>query len=299
MNILVTGGTGFIGSALIPILQKSGHYVKNLSRNPQTDTSVPTYEWDLEKNYIDPEAIKDTEVIIHLAGENVTNKRWSTAVKEQILDSRVKSSQLLFSAFEKEGVIPKQIISASGVNIYDYTEVPVSEHHKQGDDFLAQVTKAWEKEVYKFSTKGTEVTMLRLGLVLDKSGGGLKKIEAPIKKYVGAALGNGKQKMSWIHIKDLIRIIEFCMENSLQGPFNAVAPQVVTNKELIKSIASHLKKPIILPNVPGFIIKLIFGEMGTMLLQGNHVSCEKIMKKGFLYDYPYLHVALEDLYESE
>ena len=297
-KVLITGGSGLIGSRLTTLLQQRGYQVALLSRNPEEkDKAVKIYKWDLSNNYIDPEALSGTKYIVHLAGAGVADEAWTGERKNTILKSRTETVDLLYEALTKTGEKPDAFISASGIGIYGaYAGSTLkTEESTHGTDFLAEVSKAWESAADKVKTLGIREVKLRIGIVLSTDGGALKELIKPIKLGAGAPLGSGEQMMSWIHIDDLCRMIIFCMENKLEGPFNAVAPQPVSNKEFTQTAAKAVGMPLILPKVPAFAMKLLLGERASMVLGGANVSAQKIVKEGFSFSYPDLDTALNSL----
>ncbi len=296
-RILITGGTGLVGTRLSELLQARGYEISHLSRNP-TNENYPSFHWDVKKQLIDPEAIKKAEAIIHLAGANVAGKRWSDGWKQEIYDSRIDSTRLLLEAIKQHNPKLQHFISASAIGYYgwDTGEVLVYEDTARGDGFLADVVVDWEKEVRKFEELDIKQACLRVGVVLSDKGGALAEMAKPIKMWAGAPLGSGKQYMSWIHIDDLCQQFIYVLENGLEGPYNGVSPEPVTNALFTKKLAKELGKPLWLPNVPSFILKLIMGEMTSVLVGGNKVSSKKIERTGFKFQYPLLDSALKALY---
>ncbi|MDN5216536.1 TIGR01777 family oxidoreductase [Fulvivirgaceae bacterium BMA12] len=297
-KILITGGTGLIGRKLTQLLLESGYQVAHVSRSKNTSTNPPTFAWDLNENYLDPEALNGVEAIINLAGASVADKKWSESYKKVILESRVKSTNLLFERLQKADHQVKVFLSASAVGIYpdDRGNQVFYEDGPHATNFLAEVTGAWEQEVDKIATLGIRTVKFRIGVVLSKSGGALSKMLLPIKLGLGAPLGSGQQYMSWIHELDLCRMFVFALENeNLKGVYNAVSPEAKTNDEFSKAIAKSLNKPYFLPNIPGFLIKLMMGEMAGMVLGGNNVSCKKIQNAGFQFKFGKLNAALGEL----
>ena len=287
MKILVTGGTGLIGSNLCNLLKSKGHTVSILSRSKTKKANV--FYWNIEESYIDKEAIINTDYIIHLAGAGIADKRWTNARKKVLIDSRVKSTNLLFQKVTALNPTLKGFISASGVGYYGAltSEKIFNENDAPYNDFLSEICIHWEKEATKFNSLNIRTVILRTGVVFSKQGGALEKIIKPVKFNVGAALGTGKQYMPWIAIEDLCNMYVAAIENkALNGIYNAVAPEHITNKELTKSISKTLKKPLWLPNVPSFILKIMLGELAVILLEGSRVSCEKIKNTGFNFKYP-------------
>jgi uncharacterized protein (TIGR01777 family) len=293
-QILITGGSGLIGGKITQLLQEKGYDVAWMGRSAHAEQK--TFLWNVEKQEIDAEAIEWADAIIHLAGAGVAEKRWTEERKKQILESRTQSTRLLFSALEKAENRPITLISASAVGYYgmDTGTALLDESSAPGGDFLAEVVKAWENEVKKIEQLEVRTVMLRTGIVLDPKGGALPEM---LKPPVAAPLGSGDQWMSWIHIEDLARMFVFALEKTtLQGPYNAVGPNPATNQQLTKEAAYATGKTYIGMGVPGFVLKLILGEMAGMVLGGNRVSCQKIQKAGFQFEHYELAAALKDLY---
>lgn len=293
-SILVTGGTGFIGSALSDLLRTKGHTVLILSR---TKTDKPnTFYWNLQERYIDPEAILKADYIIHLAGEGIADKRWTPQRKKDLINSRVETANILFEKVKELNPNLKGFISASGIGYYGATtsEKIYEENDASGNDFISEICKVWEKASLQFNAINIRTVILRTGVVLAKEGGALEKLSQPIKLGVGAALGSGKQFIPWIHLEDLCNMYVEAIENrEFKGIYNAVAPEHVTNKSLTKMIAKNLKKPLWLPNIPAFVMKLILGKMAVIILEGSQISSEKILATGFKFKFPTLNEALD------
>jgi uncharacterized protein (TIGR01777 family) len=297
-TILITGGTGLVGTRLTELLQAKNYNVRYLSRSSGTKNGIQSFVWDMAKGTIDEKAFDGVDGIIHLAGAGVADKKWTDARKKEILESRTKSTQLLKSTLEKIDHQVKNFISASAIGYYgwDTGGVWVKEESRFGDDFLATVTKAWESEVSEIEKLNIRVAKLRIGIVFSEKGAALYELAKPIKMGLGAPLGKGDQFMSWIHIDDLCGMFIFALENeSVEGVFNAVAPNPATNKEITKLVAKTLKKPCFLPNVPAFILKLILGKRAAMVLGGSRVSSEKMQSLDFKFKFPELQEALKDL----
>lgn len=299
MTVLITGATGLVGQELVNLLLQNGHNVHYLSTSKSklvTNTNYKGFYWNPKKAEIDTNALTDVEVIIHLAGANVA-KKWTTAYKEEIIESRVLSTQLLYQTLQKNSHQVKQIISASAVGIYPDSLTDI--YHETDLDidvsFLGNVVKQWENEVSQFEKLEIIVSKIRIGIVLAKNGGALQEMAKPIKYGVGAAFGSGEQYQSWIHVQDLVAIFQFVMENQLAGVYNGVAPYPVTNSELTKAIAKTLGKPLFLPNIPKFVMKLILGEMHQILFSSQHVSCRKLLDENFQFKFASLDKALNDL----
>ncbi|TRX50909.1 TIGR01777 family protein [Fulvivirga sp. M361] len=297
-TVLITGGTGLVGSRLTELLKEKGYNVRFMTRNPKKSSDIALFGWDVGQGTIDESALENVDYIMHLAGAGVADKPWSKERKKEIRDSRTKSTQLLKDTLEKNAHQVKAFISASAIGYYGWDSGGVwkKEDSRFGDDFLATVTKVWEAEVDEIDKLGIRTVKLRIGVVLSEKGGALKEITKPIKWGVGAPLGPGDQYMSWIHLDDLCNMFIYAMENeNTTGIYNAVAPNPVTNKELSKLSAKMLNKPFFLPNVPGFVLKLILGEMASMILGGSRVSPEKIQQAGFRFDFTEIKPALQNL----
>lgn len=299
-KVLITGGSGLVGTVLTSLLQENGYEVAHLSRTPDSSGSVKVYGWDIKKGEIDKEALKSTFAVIHLAGAGIAEKRWTASRKKTIVDSRVNSADLLMKACTETGEWPEVYLSASGINYYG---ADTSSHiHKETDapasSFIGECCVQWEAAAGQFDSQ-CRVAMLRTGIVLSESGGALPKIAAPIKFGFGAPLGSGDQWVPYIHIEDLCRMYLFALENSeVKGPYNAVNGDHITNRDLTRAIARKLDKPLWLPAVPAFALKLVLGEMSELLLEGSRASAWKIENAGFEFTFPKLNEALGAIYSK-
>lgn len=296
MNVvLITGGSGTIGRKLTDRLLASGYEVRVLSRNREAASEVKTFYWNVERRELDEAALDGVHSIIHLAGAGVADKRWTRRRKAEIIKSRVDSSQLLWSASQKKGLKLDSFISASAIGIYgDRGTAEMNEESLAGTDFLAHVVKEWEASVEPFS-RISRMVRIRIGIVLSNEGGALPQMIRPVKLGVGASLGSGDQVMSWIHEDDLVSIFQFALEHPISGVYNATAPNPVTNLAFTKALGQKLGRPIFLPPVPAFVLKLALGEMAAMVLSGSRVSSKKLIDKGFNFQYSTLTEALGDL----
>ena len=284
MNILITGGRGLVGSELTKLLLSEGYKVRHLSRSKRLIENIEVFEWDIEKGYIDQSAVENLDVIIHLAGESVADKKWSPKQKKKIISSRRDSAKLLFDAVSKMERKPSVFISASGVGYYgiDTKEELMTENSEKGDGFLSDVVEEWEKGADEFASLGIRTVKFRIGVVLAENGGALPKMALPVKLCIGSPLGTGKQQVSWIHINDLVGLINYAIHNeTIKEVYNAVSSNPVTNSEMTRSIAKALGKPLFMPNVPSFVLKMLLGEMSTIVTGGNKVSNQKIKSSGF------------------
>jgi len=295
-NVLISGGSGMIGKKLSALLKGEGYEVAILSRSGNNDGN--SFRWDIKNNSMDDQALEFADHIIHLAGAGIADKKWSSKRKKEIMDSRVESSKLLFHKLQSHEHRVRTFISASAVGIYgnERKDELLNEESLAGNDFLAQVTKEWESAVIPIADLGIRTTLIRIGVVLSPDGGALSKLVLPIKWGAGAPLGSGQQYMSWVHHADLANIFLFVLKNeTLDGIFNAVAPNPVTNREITRAIAKVLNRLLFLPNVPAIVLKLMLGEMATIVLGGNRVSSSKIENVGFSFKYPEISAALDDM----
>ena len=296
MKILISGATGLVAKHLIPVLEAKGHSFVRLvrGRTPAADEIA----WDSEKGFSDEEAAKleGIDAVIHLAGDNVASENWSDGKKRRIRDSRVVGTRVLVDALSKRSAKPKLLISASAIGFYgNRGDEVLTEESAPGSGFFPEICSEWESEALRAREFGVRVVMPRIGIVLAPDGGALEKMLTPFKFGIGGRLGAGTQWMSWIAIDDLVGLIVFALENeTVSGPFNATAPNPVTNSDFTKTFGHVLNRPTVLP-VPEFAIKLLFGEMGeTLLLQGNRVIPEKAVTAGYQFKFPDLEDALRE-----
>ena len=299
MTVLITGATGLVGQELVSLLLQNGFTVHYLSTSKSKLVSQNNYKgfyWNPKTSEIDLNALTDVEVIVHLAGASVA-KKWTPSYKQEIIESRVLSTRLLYKTLQKNLHQVKQIVSASAIGIYpnDLNYIYHETDNKVDNSFLGNVVQQWEEEVNQFEKLHIKVAKIRIGIVLAKNGGALQEMAKPIKIGVGAAFGSGEQYQSWIHIQDLVGIFQFVIQNQLSGVFNGVAPYPVTNAELTKAIAKTLGKPLFLPNIPQFVMKLILGEMYQILFSSQHVSCRKLLDLKYQFKFASLDKALNDL----
>lgn len=297
-RILITGGSGLVGQQLTNKLFEQGYQVGWLTRSAKEIEQVDTYMWDIDKGEIDTNAVASADYIIHLAGEGIADKRWNKNQKSKILDSRVESARLLKQAIVDTGHKPKAFISASGIGYYGYDNggVWLKENSRFGDDFVAKVVKEWESAADEIGSLGIRTVKLRTGIVLSEKGGALSKMIPPVKWGVGAPLGSGDQYMSWIHIDDMCDMyIKAIQNNEMSGVYNAVTEHPVTNDEFSRTLAKVLGKPYFMPAVPAFVLKLMLGEMASLVLGSGRISAEKVMSSGFQFSHTDLHEALSDL----
>lgn len=297
-HILLTGGTGLIGKHLTHLLLGQGYGVSYLSRGKGKDARLKTYQWDIAKGKIDEACIDGVDIIVHLAGTNVAGKRWTDARKKDILESRTRSIALIYDLLRRKKHNVQAVISASGTGYYgDRDDQLLTEDSTPGNDFLAEVSKEWEAEVDKGADLGLRIVKFRTGVVLDKRGGALPQLAAPVKWCIGSPLGNGRQWVPWIHWHDVVKLYFYAiMHSKLAGVYNMAAPNPVTNKQFVQAVAKQLHRPLWAPNVPAFMIKLLFGEMGAMVLGSTKVSPQKVIDHGFKFDLPLIEDALKEIY---
>ncbi|MFT4878412.1 MAG: hypothetical protein ACI9LS_000562 [Flavobacteriales bacterium] len=295
MNVIITGGSGLIGSALSKALVHKGHEVVILTRNAAKKSSKKgiTYaEWNPSKLQIDQSAVDACDAIINLAGANVA-QRWTNSAKKEILNSRILSTRTVVEALEK--TVSKTLINASAIGIYPFGSDTSDEGTAPGDGFLQEVVKAWEEEGQK--AKNSRLAFVRIGIVLSKDGGALEKLIPLFKLGLGSAVGSGKQWQSWIHIDDLVSLFIHILENpEIQGVFNGVSPNPVTNHYFSKKLAQSMNKPFWAPKVPRFILKLVLGEMSQIILNSQKVVSKEHAKINFDLKHSHINDAFNELF---
>lgn len=298
MKVLITGATGLIGKEIVKRCHEdniSVHYLTTSKEKLKSDANYKGFYWNPKDNVIDVDCFNGVDAIINLAGASIS-KRWTDSYKKTLIESRTQSLQCLKDALS--GVQDhhiKQIVSASAVGFYpdSFTKYYEESCSKVSPTFLGEVVAIWEKAVDEFSELGLFVSKVRIGLVLDDQEGALPQIAKPIKLGVGAAFGSGDQWQSWIHVYDLSRIFVFIIQNELDGVYNGVAPNPITNAELTKAVAKTLHKPLILPNIPEFVMKIALGEMHILLYESQRVSSKKVQDAGFGFTYSNIQPALD------
>ena len=299
MRILIAGATGLIGSEVVRKCHEANigvHYLTTRPEKIENKNNYKGYLWNPAKDEIDEKAFDGVSVIINLAGATIS-KRWTKSYKKEILESRVATAGSMYRCLKNIEHQVNHYISASGVSIYpDSKTMLYSEDSEAVDDtFLAEVVVAWEAAADQFSTLGIDVAKLRTGVVLDSEEGALSQMVKPIQWNMGAPLGDGEQWLSWIHIKDIAAMYVFAVQAQLEGVYNAVSPNPVTNKKITQEIASKLNKPLWLPHVPSFMLKFVMGEMATLALDGQLVSSAKVQEQGFTFSFTNVAQALDDL----
>lgn len=299
MNILITGATGLIGKKMVTLLKKDNHIIHYLSTSKSKIEHTSNYKgfyWNPGKGEIDLAAFEDVSVIIHLAGASVS-KKWTKAYKNEIIQSRVQTANLLLNTLKAHSNKVKQFVAASAIGIYpdDLIAIYHEDDSKIDDSFLGEVTQLWEESTNLFKSLPLLVSTIRIGVVLAKESGALVEMTKPIKYGFGAVLASGKQYVSWIHIDDLVAIFKYVIDHNLEGIYNAVSPYPTTNEELTKAIAKTIHKPLFLPNVPKFMLRFLLGEMHQIVTSSQHVSSRKILDSGFQFQFASLSKSLQNL----
>jgi uncharacterized protein (TIGR01777 family) len=298
-TVIITGGSGLIGKQLCRKLKEAGYNVALLSRKSSHNIDFAAFSWDPEKNEIDQNAISSADYIIHLAGAGIGDKRWTKKRRKIISDSRIKTGELIFKEVQKSGKKLKAFISASGIGYYGTitSDKIFTETDQPANDFLGEICLKWEQMADRFEESGIRTVKIRTGVVLSGSGGALGRIIPIVRMGIGSPLGSGKQYMPWIHIEDLCNIYVKAIEDkSLKGPYNAVSPEHIINKDLMRALTKVLRKPFFFPAVPSLTIKILFGKMSGILLDGSRVSADKIISAGYNFEFPDLESALENLF---
>lgn len=302
-TILVTGGTGLIGKTLVPFLQQKGYRIIILTRNAKgkaASENLSYAEWDIKKQTIDIAALQQSDFIIHLAGAGVMDERWSDKYKKEIVDSRVKSSELLVKNLSENTNEVKAIVCASAIGWYG-EDVQKGKAFTEDDpaatDFLGETCRLWEESISAAEKLNIRVVNIRTGIVLDKNGGALAEFTKPVKFGMATILGSGTQIVSWIHIKDHCRILLQAIEHSnMTGSYNSVAPEPVSNRVLVTTVAKILKGSLYVGvPVPSFFLKLFLGQRSIEILKSCTVSCTKIKNTGYSFIFPGIKAALNDL----
>ena len=296
-TVLIAGGSGLIGSRLSQLLREQGDDVLHLSRRHRPDAPYSTYRWDPGDSYIDDEAILRADYVVNLAGAGIADKPWTKARKRLIIDSRVDSTHLLLSAFERLQHFPKAYLSSAAIGYYgDRNNEWLNESSAPGQGFLAESCMVWEEVIDEVAQAGIRTVAVRVGIVLSTRGGAMEKMLLPFHFRLGTYFGDGSQWYSWIHIDDLCRIFIKAMEDDgMQGVYNGVAPNPATNKELTLAMKDVLGKPALAVPAPALALRLAMGEMADVVLSSARVRSKKIEAAGFEYAFPTLGKALPDL----
>lgn len=296
MKILMTGGTGFVGTQLTSRLTQDGHELTILSRSAKRSGEVPRgisyLQGDPTQKGPWQEAIKTHDGVINLAGASIFAK-WTEEHKRAIRESRVSTTRNIVEGIPSHPQKPFSLFSTSAVGYYGFCgDEELTEDSPSGNDFLAQIAKEWEDEALKAKEKGARVIITRFGIVMGEKGGALSQMIPLFKKYIGGPIGSGKQWFSWVHIKDLSEAFAFLMKHpEISGPVNVCAPNPVRNKDLAKALGKVLHRPSFMP-APGFMVKLVLGEFGSVILEGQRVIPKRLLESGFAFQYPDIEKAL-------
>ena len=298
-RVLITGGSGSVGTRLSQLLLDNGYEVAHLSRSKTNLPNIQTYLWNVEQNQIDGKCLDGVDIIVHLAGAGIADSRWTEERKKTIIDSRTKSIQLVYQLLKSNPHQVKTVVSASASGYYsERGDNLMKETDSPNTDFLGECSVLWENAVDEAKDLGIRVVKFRTGVILEKNAGALPKIAAPIKFGFGSPLGDGKQWTSWIYIDDVAEMyLKGIEDETMQGAYNMSTPNPITNKELTVAIAQKLNKPLWLPNVPAFLLKLAFGEMSAVVLGSTKMNVEKIEQTGFKFKFPTIKSALNQIYE--
>lgn len=296
-HILITGGTGLLGKILTKELQNQGHHVSILSRSPEKVKGVKAFYWDVEKQEIDEQCLDGIDTVIHLAGEGIADKKWTFKRKQEIIDSRVISIQLIYQLMSKNQNRVKAVVSASAVGFYgDRADEILTEESNKGTGFLSDACHFWEEAVDQGQQFEIRIVKLRIGLLLTSKGGVLAPFKLMVNTFTAMNFGNGRQWFPWIHADDLVGMFAWAVnDDKITGVFNATAPTPVTNSVFTKTLAKVLKKPFWPFQIPVFMLKMILGERKELLLMSNKTDSKKIQQAGYVFKFVDLKKALEDI----
>ena len=300
MRILITGGSGLIGRALSANLARDGNEIIILSRQPERIVGLPmgvsARWWDSHTTEGWSSLVDGTDAIINLAGENISSGRWSDERKHAILKSRSSAGQAVVQAVRAAARKPRIVIQASGIGYYGpYGDEEITEETPPGHDFLAQLAANWESSTASLESLGVRRAIIRTGVVLSIEGGALPRMLLPFRFFAGGRLGSGRQWFPWIHIADEVGAIRFLIENeTANGPFNLTAPVPLNNAEFSRLLGQQLRRPALMP-IPAFALRLLFGEMATVLLDGQRAIPRRLIQLGFTFQFPEAELALRDL----
>jgi len=303
MKLLVTGATGLIGKNIMAKAKEKNipiHFLSTQKNKLKDSDGVKGFYWNPSRGEIDGRCFEGVDTLIHLAGASIS-KSWNSKNKKEILDSRVDTSRLLRKEMVLQNIKMNSILCASAIGIYPNSfELSFDENSEvEQKNFLQQVTIAWEKESAAMESFTAHLSILRIGLVLAKGEGLLSQLTLPFKLFSGTAFASGKQWQSWIHIEDLSELFMTAVVQNWEGTFNAVAPHPVSQRTMMKAIGKVLRRPVFLPNIPGFLIKKVMGERSILILGSQKVSANLILSKGFSFQFPFLPEALENIFKKK
>jgi uncharacterized protein (TIGR01777 family) len=299
MKILITGATGLVGKNLIKKLLYKSYKINFLTTQKNKIESIEGcigFYWNPYKGIIDLNAFYGVTHIINLAGESIS-KPWTKKYKIKLIQSRVLSSQIIYNSLVDLNHKVDCIISASAIGYYPGSEDLIFKESNiyKPDNFLQKIVNKWENSTNELEIHSKRLVTLRIGLVLSDKGGFLSKLVSPIKFGVGSSFGSGRQSQSWIHIEDLSNLILHSIDNNLNGVFNAVSPNPISQSELVKCLGKRLKRPVFLPNIPAIIVKIILGERSQLLLDSHNISSDKLIDSGFKFNFEKFDKAIADL----
>jgi uncharacterized protein (TIGR01777 family) len=298
-TVLVAGGSGFIGSRLVERLQAEGHRVRLLTRTPRAEHH---FGWNPADGQIDDEAVRGADVVINLAGAGIAEKRWTPERKKLIISSRVDSARVLGQAFRRLQHLPQVYLAASAIGYYGNSgERLMTENDPPADQgFLSTSTVAWEQATETIAAMGIRTVTLRIGIVLEQSGGALREIIRPLRWGIGAYFGDGQAWYSWIHRDDVCRMFLWAMDTTgAEGIYNAAAPNPVRNRELVRATARAMGRRALLMPAPVFALRVLLGEMADVVLNSTRVSADKVRQEGFSFQFPTLEEALADIFRPK
>ena len=289
-TILITGGSGMIGTRLTEMLKEKEYNVIWLSRERYIKAETPRFRWDYTKGEIDIEALEQADIIVHLAGSSLGDESWTRNKKQKIVESRVLTAKLLLETLQAINKKPEAFISASAVGYYGMhtdDKIYTEEDQPGKNDFLSRTCKKWESSVFSFKDEmDIRTVALRTAFVISKESEAFKKMIFPTRFGLGSSIGKGKQYMNWIHLEDICGLYLKSIEDStMSGIYNASAPQHITNKEFMRTVAKEMKRPFIIPFVPSIFLRLFMGESAGMILEGSRISTEKTLNAGYQFKY--------------
>ena len=297
-SVLITGGSGLIGRNITALFLAEGYSVSHLSRHPQSDGTIKVFEWDPTAGYLNPEVFEGVDYLIHLSGANIGEKRWTKTRKEEIVNSRVLSSGLLFKTISENKIKLRAFITASATGYYGSltSDRIFSEADPPSGDFLGSTCRVWEKAAESFVAAGIRTVMIRTAVVLEKEDSALTRLMTPAKYGLVIRLGSGKQFFPWIHINDLCGIyLKAVRDENMHGAYNAVAPEHINHNDFVRTMAGVMRRPVFLPPVPAPILVAAMGEMSDIVLKGSRISSEKIINAGYSFRFEKLDAALIDI----